>query len=324
MKKKIKSSLCVIIFLFIAFLITGCSKTNKNADEIRKDLENTDFSVMVSETFEGLTTLTKDKDYNIECIINEVIKDKDRRIYNCSVVCSNSDFKVEYDVKVVYKSDDWDSPEYKINDKKVTMIGELPEDQITNDISTYFAHLASNKKRAIIDEGSISQEVTISDDSFSCNATATGKLVDGLITEECTFKIKYSYFTESKKLGYEYSIEEGWQLPYVSYTRESSDWDIKALEGKKWVSSYDDSNFVYIESVDETNSKMMIGFVVGLHVSTLPGPGVDRGAPAEYSYRIGKTNMGYECIEIVDGFMEIEIFSDMGIILNGYTVYPTN
>lgn len=317
--RNIKSIVGIILALILAFSITGCSTASRSTDEILSDLENAGFKTNVSKIFDALSEITNNNDYEMSCFITNNAEFENTNIYECSVVCANSDFEITYDLKVTYvKNDGWDFSGYEIADANSKIKSKIPEERILYDISAQFA---KDGKTANIIDGSILQ--TLDDGGIGCNVTADGELVNGILTEKCIINVSYSFLDSASYSSFfdsaVYSSLDKWKI-YVTYTCDSYEWDVQALAGKKWVDSYEWSkgDFIYIESVNETDSTMMVGYKKGFYISTT-GSREERGKPIECRYKLEEG-----CIKIMTGDLTLEIEPDMGILMSGYTTYPEN
>ncbi len=301
--RNIKLVLRVVLALVFAVSITGCSNAKNNADEILSDLENAGFKTNVSKIFDALSELSGNSNYDMTCTIMNNAEFDTTNIYQCNVVCSNSDFEISYDLKVTYvKNDGWNFSGYEIVKTSSKIKSEIPEERIIDDISTQFA---KGGKTVNIVDGSVSQ--TLSNGSIGCKATATGEVAKGILTEKCEIFISYSF-------------SDKWDV-YATYSRNSYEWNVQALAGKKWVDSHprSEGDFIYIESVDESNSTMMVGYRKGLFSSTIDGLLEEHGKPIKCRYELEE-----DCIKIMTGDFTLEISPEMGTLMSGYITYPEN
>lgn len=304
MNKSIKSIIGIFIITSVLIVISGCSKASKSQDEILLDLENAGFKVKVSQIFDTLSEMTNNNEFDMSCTIigNELIEKTNT--YECNVLCSNSEFELSFDVTVVYTKDrDWEFSKYEISNTITKMHAQIPEERILSDIQQYFVKFNENVD---VDKTTISQK--IDDTGIGCKVSAIGTVSQGILSKQCNIQVSY-FFAD---------IANKWNV-YVECDINSFNWDVQALAGKKWVDTYKWSkgDFIYVESVDETNSTMNIGYRKGLYSSTIDGPYEEHGKPIKCTYTFDK-----ECIKVFDEGVTLEFYPDMHTIMSGYEIYP--
>ena len=301
--KKLKYILSICIAVILTVSIIGCSSINKRTSEIISDLEVAGFKETVDKTFATLSELTGNYDYDMSCKIINNAEFKTTNIYECNINCSNSDFEVSYDLKVTYiKNNGWQFSGYEIANISTKTNLEISNDRIIGDIQSHFAQY---NKTVEIDESSISKEADES--GIGYEVSASGIVTEGILSKDCSIRVSYIYTDE-------------WNV-YVNYTMSSYDWNIQALAGKKWLDTHKSKSgdFIYIESVDETNSTMMVGYRKGLFSSTIDGPYEEHGKPISCSYTYDE-----ECLKIATGDFTLKIYPDMNTLMSGYKTYPSN
>lgn len=296
--------LCGTLLVFVLVLsATGCAIGSKNANEVLADIEKAGFQTKVSQTFNALSEINQNSSCDISCTITNCSKFKTTNIYECEVVCSNTDFEVTYDINATYiKDSGWNFSGYEVLNTSSKMKNEISKERICSDIQQYFLQYYDN---VTLTESSILQKVN--DSGIGSEVTATGTIVKGILGKEFSAKVSY-IFTDK------------WNV-IVNYTVSSYDWNVQALSGKKWIDTYKHSkeDFIYIESVDKENSTMMVGYRKGLYSSTTDGPYENHGKPIQCSYTTDE-----ECIKIATGDFTLKIDPDMCILMSGYKTYPSN
>lgn len=302
MMKTVKMFCGTLLVLAMALFVTACSVTSRTADDILSDIETAGFKTEVSQTFDALSEINQNSSCDISCTITECSKFKTTNIYECEVICSNEDFEITYDIETTYiKNDGWNLSQYEIVNTSSKMKKEISNDRISSDIIQYFTQYYDN---VTLNESSISQE--IKESGIGSEVTATGTIVKGILEKEFSAKVNY-IFTDK------------WCVN-VNYTVSSYTWNVQALSGKKWLDTYkwSEGDFIYIESVDDANSTMMVGYR-GLYSSTIDGPYEEHGKPIQCKY-----TQSEKCIKIIDGPVTFEINPDMSILMSGYKTYPSN
>lgn len=290
--------------VMVSLILSGCGMVYKNSSEILLDLtEKTNFSEKINKNFSVLSEYSDNDEYEISCDIINVADFKERDVYECNIKCYNSDFESSYIIRVTYtSSDEAEGPEYKIIQCSDTVISAIADDYIVSFIEQHFDQ---DNITVNVDKSTIVKEMD--GDGSHLEVSASGTVTQGILTKECEFDVTCIFIDE-------------WNI-YVDYETVSYDWDIKALEGKKWICTegLDKGDFAYIESVDEENCTLMMGYSIGFYVSSFGGPVEEYGKPVECTYSCDE-----DCINISTDRFDLQIEPDMSTVMSGYPTYPSN